>query len=246
MQSIKRKTAAPKGFILYRGPSVLDGKPIVCIAILKSSNIKTGNMIQTFILREDMLPTEAVKLGFDSSVCGSCQHRHYNEGPCYVNVGQAPNGVYRAFERGNYPMFNPTLHMPYLHGRALRLGSYGDPAAVPFDVWIDLVLAVRYHTGYTHQMMHENFDKRIMDICMVSADSPKQAMKYQAMGAHTFRVTMHGDNLLPNEVECLSDSQGITCLECKKCDGLSGSVAIQVHGSRQKRFHTHLIPTLAL
>jgi len=39
--------ARPKlnGVVLYEGPSMLDGEPIVVIATLKSSNIKTGNMV---------------------------------------------------------------------------------------------------------------------------------------------------------------------------------------------------------
>ena len=45
----------PKGYIIYEGASLIDGKPIVEIAILSSKNVKTGNMIQTYILRPFML-----------------------------------------------------------------------------------------------------------------------------------------------------------------------------------------------
>jgi hypothetical protein len=38
------------GVELWRGASVIDGSPIVYIATLSSSNRKTGNMIQTWIL----------------------------------------------------------------------------------------------------------------------------------------------------------------------------------------------------
>ena len=45
----KKKPAqgkAPSGFVMYDGPSAIDGAPIVVIATLKSSNRKTGDMVQ--------------------------------------------------------------------------------------------------------------------------------------------------------------------------------------------------------
>ena len=48
------------GFVFYRGPSMLNGKPIVAIATgiaKQSTNTKTGGgIIQTFILSEDGKP----------------------------------------------------------------------------------------------------------------------------------------------------------------------------------------------
>ena len=49
----------PNGRILYEGPSMLDGAPIVVIATgfaERSGNDKTGAMIQTWILRADIPP----------------------------------------------------------------------------------------------------------------------------------------------------------------------------------------------
>src|SRR5271154_1354735 len=104
----------PNGVILYQGPSLIDGAPIVAIAIAgKSSNRKTGNMVQTYILRSDLEPTAAIKQGLDVSICGDCRHRGDGTGKgrtCYVNVGQGPLGVYRAFKRGRYPKIRD-LHL---------------------------------------------------------------------------------------------------------------------------------------
>ena len=50
------------GVILYEGPSLLDGEPIVAILTgLRSSscNRKTGAMLQTWIMRADVSPAEA-------------------------------------------------------------------------------------------------------------------------------------------------------------------------------------------
>jgi hypothetical protein len=46
-------TKKPSGYIIYRGASLLDGKPIVVVAITKSSNAKTGDMVQTYILADN-------------------------------------------------------------------------------------------------------------------------------------------------------------------------------------------------
>ena len=123
----------PTGFIFYQGPSVLDGKPIIGIATLKSKNEKTGNLVQTWILPEGVSPVEAVKTGKDASVCGNCPQRQSVGGACYVNVGQAPNNIWNAYKAGNYPVANAFDMETLLAGRKLRIGSYGDPAAIPFE-----------------------------------------------------------------------------------------------------------------
>lgn len=239
-----------RGFILYQGPSVLDGAPIVAVATLETSNKKTGNMIQTWIIRSDQHPVEASKAGADISVCGNCPHKHNSGGACYVNIGQAPASVYKAYKRGVYPVFDPALHSKYLMGRKIRLGAYGDPAAIPARIWSSVVALCDGHTGYTHQARHPRFQPDILEFCMVSADSPKQAKKMHLEGARTFRVAMADDQALPGEVECLSDTKGISCLDCGLCDGGKGkkSVFIRVHGSRKSNFKTarvDLIPLVA-
>ena len=40
-----------KGYVLHEGSSPFDGKPIVSIATLHSSNRTTGDMVQTLILQ---------------------------------------------------------------------------------------------------------------------------------------------------------------------------------------------------
>ena len=42
------------GIIFYEGPSVLDGAPIVGIALAKSTNRKTGDLVQTYIIRSEI------------------------------------------------------------------------------------------------------------------------------------------------------------------------------------------------
>ena len=230
-----------RGFIMYQGPSMLDGAPIVVVATMSTSNTKTGQMVQTWILRADINPVEASKTGDDASICGNCVHRHYNKGACYVNIGQAPNGVFKGYQRGIYPVFVYDDHAHYFSHRKIRLGAYGDPAAVPFDVMQSIADLGIGHTGYTHQAEHKGFDGRYFELCQVSADTPRQAEKYQKLGARTFRVALAGDALANGELECLADSKGLQCIDCMLCDGTTKNIAITVHGTLKNRFKSNLI-----
>src|SRR5262245_27962174 len=87
----------PQGVVLYRGASLLNGSAVVVVAVglaRKSKNVKTGNMVQTYILADNEEdPVQAVKSGADPAICGDCPHRGRS---CYVNVAQAPLSIYRA------------------------------------------------------------------------------------------------------------------------------------------------------
>ena len=63
------------GFIFYRVPSQIDGAPIVGIATVDSGNRKTGSMVQSWIIRDDVHPVVASRTGADSAICGDCPHR---------------------------------------------------------------------------------------------------------------------------------------------------------------------------
>ena len=229
----------PNGFVFYTGPSMLDGAPIVAIATLESSNAKTGNMVQTWILRQDVHPVEAAQTGLDAAICGGCPHRRYLGGACYVNIGQGPGSVWKAWQRGAYADAELDADLFYLvRGRKLRMGAYGDPAAVPFERWSVLAAIADDVTGYTHQASHPNFDPQLLDLCMVSADTPKQAAKLQSKGHRTFRVKTPDSPALPGEIECLSDSKGLQCADCMLCHGgkTAANVYINVHGSLSSRY----------
>ena len=69
------RTPKARNSIIYSGPSMLDGQPIIVVAIVTSGNVKTGNMLQTHIIRADVSPMHASKTGADFSICGNCTHR---------------------------------------------------------------------------------------------------------------------------------------------------------------------------
>ncbi len=222
--------------ILWKGYSLLDNQPIVVIATTGSKNSKTGDMVQTWILRDDIAPNQAVKTGEDYSVCGDCKHRGQS---CYVKTFQAPRSVWAKYQRGGY-QFAPSLQ-DVGRGKHVRVGSYGDPAAVPFEVWGQLLQYASGHTGYTHQW--RNCDPRLARIVMASVDTPKERDEARAMLWRTFRIRMHDEGLALLEVVCpASDEAGhkVTCEQCGACDGLNrnlkSSIAILAHGATAKRY----------
>lgn len=229
---MKIRIKKPAGLILYQGPSILDGAPIVVIGTLETSNKKTGNMVQTWIIRSDISPLAASKAGADVSICGNCPHRHHHGGACYVNIGQAPEGIYKAFQRGIYPEYDPAIHARFLENRKIRFGAYGDPAAAPFELWDMLANTCIGFTGYTHQFKHRNFDSRILEYCQLSLDTRKQAQKAKS---GYFRIVTDKAQAIAGEIECLADSKGIECKDCLKCNG-KNRIFIQVHGSRKSNF----------
>jgi hypothetical protein len=238
----------PNGAVLWSGASLIDGAPIVAIAVglaNASSNRKTGAMLQTYILRSDTDPNNAVRMGADASICGDCPHRGHlarredgslrNAGrTCYVNVGQGPLGVWRAFKRGRYPAAGMLDDVGA--GRIVRLGTYGDPAAVPSEVWHALTARSAGRTGYTHQW-RKPFARGLRSLCMASADNEAGAQLAHAMGWRTFRVAMPGDLArLPVESVCPASAEAgkkLTCAQCLACGGATGrrgSIVIQAHG----------------
>lgn len=229
----------PNGRIIYQGPSMLDGAPIVVVAVginVSSKNRKTGAMIQTHILRADIAPTAAIKAGKDSSICGDCKHRGDGTGKgrtCYVNVGQGPQSVWKTFRAGKYP--TATDRAAIGRARLVRVGTYGDPAAVPRHVWAELLAESTGHTGYTHQWRTR---PELAAYCMASTDTVSESIDARLLGWRTFRVAMPGHVAKMNrESICPASAEAgkkLTCADCLACHGAAsmrkGSIVIQAHG----------------
>ena len=245
-----KRTPKPKNAIIYKGASLIDGAEIVCVAIVTSGNTKTGNMIQTHILRADMNPLEASKTGADFAICGNCKHRgtattdstrkQAQGRTCYVNLGQGPTQVFKAYSAGKYSTATPEQVQAIGAGRMVRLGTYGDPAAVPASVWDALLKDSAGHTGYTHQHDKSPDYSRMMH----SADTAAEALQAHSAGRRTFRVIpvktyqeQGAGALLKTEILCPASKeagQRVTCEKCKLCEGSAKAgknIAIVAHGT---------------
>ena len=231
---------SPKGFILHRGISPFNRSSYVVIATLNSENRKTGNMVQTWILPEDENPVKALATGNDAAVCGDCPLR---KTLCYVNVGQAPLGVWRAYKAGRYPEFNRQRDSKHFEGRFIRFGAYGEPVLIPFHIVKHLASVALGHTGYTHQWRKPQFAK-YSAYFMASVESDSDTEKAYSDGWRSFRVSADVNDRYQHEDICPNESAGISCLECLKCDGVQGgkrrSVVITSHGKQKN----NLLPIL--
>ena len=255
--------------IIYRGPSQLDAsREIICVVTDNSSNIKTGSeLLQTWILDATTPPIENNRLGTDSAICGECQHRgkallskEKTKGfaafrSCYVNLLFSPNNIYKCFKRGKYKYLDNNETRNLGKNRLVRVGSYGDGAAIPIDIWKNFLAESLGHTGYTHQLINSKLQINqqfagFADFCMISADSIEQAQIAWGHGWRTFRVINDIQELeySNNEVHCpaskeyseITGNPKRTCDKFQLCKGSANtkakSVAIVAHGSGKKHF----------
>jgi hypothetical protein len=228
-----------QGLVIYRGPSRINGKPIVAVATNldhASKNEKTGAVVQVYILSDErQTPLKAILSGRDESVCGDCIHRRVNGwGTCYVNAGRGPGAVYAAYRRGVYRTME-AADLERFAGRVVRLGAYGDPAAVPVAVWESVLERAAGWLGYSHAW--RTCDQSLRRWCMASVETAAQAARAKRRGWKTFRVLGEGEELQPGEFACpASAEQGkrLTCERCRACRGGEykgqATPAIKVHG----------------
>jgi hypothetical protein len=227
----------PRGVIIDRGLSPIDGAPYVAIATLHSKNAKTGDMVQVFILRPDVHPVDAIASGADRTICGDCPHRRRWSDElqryvrsCYVDVYKSVGAVWHAFARGSYPEYDPTLHARYLRGRRIRWGAYGDPAILDEGVVRELTAISDGHTGYTHQWS-QDWAQWCRGFFQASCDSFADYLAASDTGWRTFAVVPQGDTPYSGKLcpATAADSQA-QCLTCRLCDGAKTDVFVEAHG----------------
>ena len=252
--------ATPKGLIVYEGPSMINGAPIVVIATLKTDNPKTGNTIQTWILHRDIHPVNAVNTGDDEAICGDCplrgiimdwKHKTKKTGDekpgdtvnkgrgCYVRIATGPRAVWQAYKNGNYTPYNASKHLSLFAGRVLRLGSYGEPVAIPYAVMSPMMRVAKATIGYTHQWRLGKY-WRWRKSCMASVHSIAERHEAMAMGWRTFRTRLEGQPLEAGEFICPASPEGNNRLDCERCKACGGgrpeqaSPVIIAHGGDSK------------
>lgn len=228
-------TINKNGKIIWEGPSNYDGKPIVVIVTgfeETSANSKTGKMLQSWIIRQDVPPHHAFKDGEGKSVCGDCGHAGYNDGTCYVKVYQAPLSVWNCYNRNGYEKLGENWSV--FDNTIFRAGSFGDPAMAPADIWIETTTRAKEHTGYTHQWRRE-YAKPLRGILQASCDGFQDYLDASSMGWKTYLVLPENTQKPANNiVHCAaSEEKGkkTNCSLCHLCDGNTTDVMIYAHGS---------------
>jgi hypothetical protein len=188
-------------------------------------------------MREDINPLDASKTGADYSICGDCQLRgEITTDPkrkqakgrrCYVNLGQGVLITWRAYKRGVYPDAQTQEARAALgRGRVVRVGTYGDPAAVPQAVWTELLAEAENFMAYTHQKPWRP------DIAMQSADSYAEARDHWRAGRRTYRIITGLEQLdKSHEILCPASKEAgkrVQCTACKLCRGSAQAKSIAI------------------
>lgn len=244
-----------QGIVFYEGPSTLDGKPIVVIATgleRPSPNTKTGPLVQVYILRSDVNPMEAVQTGDDVSICGNCRHRGWIERSpetglrmnvgrsCYVTLMHGPRVVYEAYKDNFYEVVPLKQAQKILARRQVRVGAYGDPAAVPFGIWEVALAYIDDLTAFTH---HWRQFPELSAFCMASCDTEEERLEAKALGFRVYRVRPENGPVLKGEGRCpASDEMNkvVRCIDCMLCNGqrrtFKADITTIVHGSGASHF----------
>jgi hypothetical protein len=204
-----------------------------------SANKKTGPMIQVYFTPSGIHPVEALKTGKDRSVCYRCPQRHSTGGGCYVGaytLTSIPTAVDNASTVSADQATAHHLWRTLLKGRAVRFGTWGDPASAPPDIIVPMMQATEHRTAYTH------FPKRaphLKGLAQASCESPKQAAKLQADGWRTFRASRSpAATVTADEILCPYYTTGIQCIACGLCDGQSANVVAPIHGTKARKFRS--------
>ena len=227
----------PTGFELWRGLSPLNQQPIVAIATLNSSNRKTGDMIQVWILCQHGYPVDNARDGSDYAICGDCKHRLNSIGvrTCYVNPGRGPQAVYKSWLKGNYPkldLFNNTAQQKLFNQRSVRWGSYGDPALLPFGLINRINSWSHTSTGYTHQWKHD-WAQPLRHQMMASCDSIEDHFTATSLGWKTYNVLPANALDFEHAKQCPNTvvNSEAQCITCSLCDGDHANIWVAAHGN---------------
>lgn len=226
------------GIILEEKKSILTGDDIVVIATFNSSNIKTANMIQIWIMVRKVSPVIAHSTGCDIAVCGNCPHRE--NGTCYVALFQGPRAVWQAYADGKYARFNGNFSV--FSGRKVRFGAYGDPSLISPDIVFGIMESCAGWTGYTHQWS-QGFASVFSKVFMASTDNPVQVKIANEQGWSTFMALPQSTTKKDMPFSCsicpAALSEKVHCLGCGKCNGSQSrlrNVVIPVHGKGEKAY----------
>ena len=214
---------------------MIDGEGYLIIATMESNNVKTGNMVQICILLEDTDPVVGVLSGLDSgTICQGCPFAS-GEG-CYVNVGQSPLTIWRAYHRGNVPYLRVKDYPTKFAGRKVRFGSYGNPTLIPLRIVQRIASIADGFTGYFHNWkeMGKAKARKWNRYFMASTETTDSLLLAKEWGLRVF----HASPIKPaGLLECVADSHGKECIDCMLCEGGKNAkdIWINPHGSKKKK-----------
>ncbi len=224
------------GYIIHEGIEHGERYAVIATGLKKASdNRKTGKMVQIWIILKDVHPVTGVKSGLDSTtICQGCPFAS-GQG-CYVNVGQAPAQIWKAYNKGNYPFLNIKDYNVF-EGKSVRFGAYGNPTLLPIAKVKKICSFSSGWTGYFHNWkeLPKAKAKAYNQFFMASTETQDSYKLAKELKMRVFHVSPEKPK---DAIECLSDSHGIQCVKCQLCQGWNKkakSIWINPHGSTKKR-----------
>ena len=225
-------TTRRKDFLAYEGPSQIDGTPIVAVVTgvtRPSANVKTGPMLQMWILQQDIAPVEAVKTGQDVGICGHCPLKGTlgKQRTCYVTVARSPQAVWHKYRRGGYVPGTDSVVKAATLNAEIRLGAYGEPTAIPLSEVERVIEHARLWTGYTHRW--PEIEPAWSSLLMASTETPEGSAAAKASGWRPFEVSPAGGGQPEGTFLCpaVREDNPLTCQRCGACAGTKyGSVNV--------------------
>lgn len=217
----------------------------VAIVTTDSDNLKTGNMLQIWIMSRLVHPVESRRTGHDGTLqCAGCPHASNNG--CYVSPLPLMS-MWRALQKGSYShlqMGSPEWNN-FFRGASVRFGAYGNPSILPLEMIENIAGLSVSHTGYFHDwdLMPTPLAKAYGRFLMASCE-PHNVSYAQNLGLRTFTVVSEVPTDKKLGIECLADTKGMQCIDCGLCDGTARSanrsrslpsVWIKAHGYQTEK-----------
>lgn len=196
-----------------------------------STNSKTGDGVQIFIMPMTWVTDGKSAMEDDSASCMDCIHGRSANRTCYVRKGNAEMGMkskvhslHMSYQQGKLdiqPIELATAELPKLKGKFVRFGAYGEPIVLGELLTKAITEVAANWTGYTHQWRQPKY-QWASRYFMASADTEGLGMVAQHMGWRTFRVRSKEQSKMDNEVICPASKEGnrkATCNVCGLCKG---------------------------
>lgn len=181
----------------------------------KSSNRKTGEMLQSYIVDKNSIYEKTVF----GAKCKDCTMVD----KCYVKMDKI--AVRRTLkkvlnkESNCYKNISCDELIDLLKDKSLRFGTYGDPSALPIHLVINMCNVLKQWTGYTH--FWKTCNPLYSLYFMASVESLELKTEANQMGWRTFEVILDNNTNYSDGIQCPAITKGINCIDCGLCKGNS-------------------------
>jgi hypothetical protein len=222
------------------------GQEVVVQVQHGSTNSKTGDGVQIWILPLTWVTEGKSAMENDEESCLDCPHSKRGTKKCYVRKGMAEmglkskvNSLHNMFLKGSLevlPIGELVFHeITRIRGKFVRFGAYGEPVMLGEANVNAIADASSSFTGYTHQWRNPSY-KWANKYFMASVETEPLMHVANGLGWRTFRVSPKETQPIKGlEISCPASKEAgkkTTCNECGLCQGTSKqakNIQIQLH-----------------